>query len=223
MKRPRVVAIVPSAGYGKRLGAKDKKPFVLLAGKPLVSYALRTLDNCKAVDGIIAATERVCVGRLKKIARRFKIRKLIDVVVGGKTRFESVRNCMKRVDPSFDIVIIHDAARPLIDEKTINKAIAASVKFGSAVVAVPESDTIKLTDKSLFIKGTIDRTKVFRAQTPQAFRCSFIKKAYSKRSGSVTDDASLIERRTRVKIVEGSYRNLKVTTKEDLRIAEALL
>lgn len=223
MKCPRVVAIVPSAGFGKRLGAKDKKPFVLLGGKPLASYALKTLDKCKDVDGIIVATERQCIERLRGIAKRFKIRKLIDVVVGGKTRLESVRNCMKRVGPSFDIVIIHDAARPFIDADTISRAIRAAVKFGASVVAVPENDTVKLTNEGLFVKSTLDRTKIYRAQTPQTFRYSIIKKAYSGKCGKCTDDASLVEHNRRVRIVEGSYRNLKVTTKEDLKIAEALL
>ena len=118
MRSPRVVAIVPSAGCGKRLGARTKKPFVMLGGRPLVSHALKTLNECKGVDGIIVASEKDCVKRLKDIARRSKISKLIDVVVGGATRFESVRNCMKRVDASFDIVIIHDLSLIHISEPT---------------------------------------------------------------------------------------------------------
>lgn len=222
--KARVVAIVPAAGYGKRLGAKVKKPFILLGGKPLVSYALRTLNSCPRVNGIIIASERSCVKRLKRIAKRFKINKLIDVVVGGKTRSESVRNCMKRIDPSFDIVIIHDAARPLIDKKTIEKTVKVAQIFGSCIVAVPESDTIKSAGRDLFIKATLDRNKIFRAQTPQAFRSAVIRKAYSVKRAGVTDDASLVEAiGGRVKIIEGSYKNLKITTREDLKIAEALL
>ena len=224
MRPSRVVAIVPAAGYGKRLGQKAKKPFILLRGKPLVSYALTTLNSCKCVNGIIVASERSCVKRLKRIAKRFEINKLIDVVVGGKTRFESVRNCMKRLGPAFDIVIIHDAARPLVDKRTIERTVKAAQKFGSCVAAVPENDTVKLAGKDLFIKGTLPRNKIFRAQTPQAFRSSIIKKAYSVDTAGATDDASLVEAiGGRVKIVEGSYRNMKITTKEDLKIAEVLL
>ena len=224
MRLPRVVAIIPAAGHGKRLGAKVKKPFILLDGKPLISYALTTLNSCKCINGIIIASERSYVKRFKEIAKRFEISKLIDVVVGGKTRFESVRNCIKRVDPSFDIVIIHDAARPLIDKRTVEKSIKAAQIFGSCVVAIPESDTVKLVDKDFFIKGTLDRNKIFRAQTPQTFKLNIIKKAYSANAVWVTDDASLVEAMgSRVKIVEGSYRNLKITTKEDLKSAEALL
>jgi 2-C-methyl-D-erythritol 4-phosphate cytidylyltransferase len=189
----------------------------------LVSYALKALNDCEKIDGIIVATEQPCVKRLKNIARRFKIRKLIDVVVGGKTRFESVRNCIKRAGSSFDIVLIHDAARPLIDKELIDRSINAALKFGACVAAIAENDTVKLVDKNLFIKKTLDRSKIYRAQTPQAFKFSLIKKYYFTGHGKVTDDASLLESIRRVKIVEGSYKNLKVTTKEDIKIAEALL
>ncbi len=220
----RVVAIIPAGGRGARLGAKEKKPFVILGGKPLVSYALKTFDDCDLIDGIIAASERPCVERLKKIAESFKIRKLIDVVVGGRTRSESVRNCIKRIDFPADIVVIHDAARPFVDEGAIRRSIAAAVKFGAGLAAVPESDTVKFTGKNLFVKETLDRNKIFRAQTPQAFRYSLIKKAYAGFGNGVTDDAGLLEKTGhRVKIVMGSYRNLKITTIEDLKIAEALL
>jgi len=224
VKRPKVVAIVPAAGYGRRLGAGKKKPFVLLGGKPLVSYALKTLDGCKAIDGIVVAAKRPCIKRLKNIAKQAGIRKLIDVVAGGKTRFESVRNCMKSIGPTFDVVLIHDAARPLIDEDTIERSINAAARFGASIAGLPESDTVKLADKGLFIKKTLDRNRIFRAQTPQAFRYELIKKAYLRAGAGVTDDAGLVEAiGVRVKIVEGSFRNLKITTKEDLKIAEALL
>ena len=225
MKHPRVVAIIPAAGCGKRLRNRLKKPFVLLGGKPLVSYALNTFNSCKCINGIIIASERSCVKRLKEIAKRFKINKLIDVVVGGKTRFESVRNCMKRVDASFDIVIIHDAARPFIDRRTIEKSVKAAQSFGSCVVAVPESDTVKLAGKDLFIKGTLDRSRIFRAGTPQAFRYDIIKKAYALRGrADITDDAALVEHLgIPVKVFHGGCRNIKITTKEDLRLAEAML
>ena len=224
MKPLRVVAIVPAAGYGKRLRAGKKKPFVLLGGKPLVSYALKALEASKEISGIIVACERPCVKRLRDIAKRFRIHKLIDVVVGGHTRFESVRNCMRKIGASFDIVLIHDAARPFVDKKTIAQAIKTAAKFGACVVAVPESDTVKSADSSRFIEDTLDRNKIFRAQTPQAFRYRIIKEAYSVSKGNnITDDAGLIEKDHRVKIIEGSYKNLKITTREDLKIAEALL
>lgn len=220
----KTVAIIASGGYGKRLGLKVKKPFVLLGGKPLVSYALKAMERCKAVDAIIVAAERPCIGRLKAIAGRLKMRKLIGVVAGGKTRAESVCNCIAWLEEPFDIILIHDAARPLVDKALIESVIKTAASSGAAIAAVPESDTVKLVGGGRFIKATLPRSKIFRAQTPQAFRADIIKKAYSAGGAYFTDDAAAAEAfGCRVKIVEGSYRNLKITTKEDLKIAEALL
>jgi len=223
--RPRVVAIVPAAGYGKRLGLKKKKPFVLLKGKPLVVYALQALDKSRAIDGIIIAAEKPCVKYFKALVKKFKFRKVIDVVTGGRTRFESVKNCLEMVDDSFDIVLIHDGARPLVGEDEISGSVALARKYGACIVAVPESDTVKLSDKKLFIAGTLDRNTIFRAQTPQTFARGLIKRAYEKaKSGSFTDDAGLMESLGhRVKILKGSYKNIKITTKEDLKLAEVIL
>jgi 2-C-methyl-D-erythritol 4-phosphate cytidylyltransferase len=222
----KTIAIVPAAGSGRRLGARTKKPFVLLGGKPLLSYALKALNGCKSIDAIIVASERSCVAKVEKIAERFKINKLMGVVVGGKTRFESVRNCIKKISPDFDIVLIHDAARPFIDDATIERSIAAAKKFGASVAAVRESDTVKLSDHDLFVVKTLNRRDIFRAQTPQVLRYAIAKRAFrhaASRSG-VTDDVSIAERiGVRVKIVDGSYRNIKITTKEDIKFAKGLL
>ncbi len=222
--RPRVVAIVPSAGYGRRLGLKKKKPFVLLNGKPIVSYALKTLDGCSAIDRIIIASENSCVNSFKALAKRYRFKKVTDVIIGGKTRAESVRNCLKIVDRSFDIVLIHDGARPFVTKSMIEESIRLSRKYGGCVVAVPESDTVKLADKGMFIKDTPDRSRLFRAQTPQTFRREVIKKAYAGFKKGVTDDSGLAEKTgARIAILEGSYKNIKITTKEDLKFAEVLI
>lgn len=222
--RPRTVAIVPSAGYGRRLGLKKKKPFVLLNDRPLVSYALKTLNGCRAVDRIIVASEKNCVKSLRALVNKFRFKKVTDVVVGGKTRAESVENCLKIVDTSFDIVLIHDGARPFVEESMIESSIRLAKKYGGCIVAVPENDTVKLAGRDLFIKKTLDRSRLFRAQTPQAFRRSLIQKAYAGIKKGVTDDSGLAEKTgVRVKILEGSYKNIKITTKEDLKFAEVLL
>ena len=223
--RIKTVAVVPSAGYGKRLGLKKKKPFVSLKGKPLVSYALSALNSCGAIDGIIIACEELCVGSFKALVRKFKLHKVIDIVIGGSTRFESVRNCLERVDESFDIVLIHDGARPFIDHPLIEGSIRLAARYGGAIVAVPEYDTVKLVDKNLFIKNTLDRRYVFRAQTPQAFRRELIKSAYKTRARKIiTDDSALAEELdARIKILKGSCKNMKITTREDLKLAEVFL
>lgn len=223
MKRNSVVAIVPSAGCGRRLGLKKKKPFVLLGGKPIVAYALASLQACPEIDAIIIAAEKSCIENFKKLAGRFS--KVIAIIAGGKTRYESVKNCLRAIGPSFEIALIHDGARPFVDRRMVKDAVKLAVRYGASVAAVPESDTVKLSGRSLFIVKTLDRQRIFRIQTPQAFRMSVIRKAYfSGRKKSATDDAGLVEAiGGRVKIFEGSYRNMKITTKEDLKLAEVFL
>jgi len=222
----KVAAIVPAAGSGKRLGAKDKKPFVLLAGKPLVSYALKALDSSKCIDQIYVAADPDSIGRLKSIIDKYGIKKVVKVVAGGRTRSASVKNCFDRVDPSCDIVLIHDGARPFPGSLDIMNSVLLADKFGGCVTAIPMTDTVKLAGKKLFVNKTIDRKFLWRAQTPQAFRYGSLKKALKKMKdfSSATDDAFMLERLgVKVKILEGSPRNIKVTTKEDLKMAEVLI
>lgn len=225
MRKIRTVAIVPAAGRGSRLGAGVPKPFVRLGGRPLVVYALKAMQSCAAIDAVIVAAEPSCVGRVERLARRYRLTKVVAVVAGGRTRSASVRNCLKRIPAGCEAVLIHDAARPFVERRMIEGAVRAAKRFGACVAAVPETDTLKLVDKKMSVRRTLDRSSIFRAQTPQAFRLDVIFKAY--RAGAkplVTDDAAMVERAGRtVKIIPGSYRNIKITTREDLKIAEALL
>lgn len=197
----------------------------MLGGKPLVTYALKTLNSSTHIDAILIAAEKKCVGRFKRLVKKFKLSKVIDVVCGGATRAESVRNCLKAAGTGFDIVLVHDGARPFVDRAAIAGSIRLAAMYGGCIVAVAEHDTVKLSDTKLFISKTLDRKRVFRAQTPQVFRRELIEKAYAvKHIGRATDDAGLVERSGgRVKIFEGSSRNIKVTTREDLKLAEVLL
>jgi len=224
--KPKVAAIVPAAGSGRRLGAPDKKPFVLLAGKPLITYALKALDSSEYIDEIYVAADPDSVGRLKSVIDKYGIRKVLKVVAGGKTRAGSVKNCFDLVDPTCDVVLIHDGARPFPGECDIINSVLLAVKFGGCITAIPMTDTVKLAGKGLFVKRTIDRSSLWRAQTPQAFRYDVLKKALgaSEDISRVTDDASILERLgKKVKILRGSPGNIKVTTREDLKMAEALL
>lgn len=222
----RVVAIVPAAGSGKRLGTGQKKPFVLLAGKPLITYALKALNSSKYIDQIYVAASPDSVGRLKDIVSEYGIRKVVKVVAGATTRTGSVKNCFDLVSPLCDIVLIHDGARPFPGDSDIMKSVLLAGKFGGCVTAIPMTDTVKFADKGLFVKKTIDRSSLWRAQTPQAFRYGILKKALNAVTdiSSVTDDASMLERLgKKIKILKGSPRNIKVTTKEDLKMAEVLI
>lgn len=222
----KVAAIVPAAGSGKRLGAKDKKPFVLLAGKPLITYALKALASSNYIDKIYVASDPDSIGRLKSIIDKYGIKKVAKVVAGGKTRAGSVKNCFNLVDPLCDIVLIHDGARPFPGSSDIMNSVLLAGKFGGCITAIPMTDTVKLAGKDLFIKKTIDRSSLWRAQTPQAFRYGILKKALNRVNNvsNVTDDSSALERSgLKVKILKGSPRNIKVTTEEDLKIAEVLI
>ncbi|MDP3730625.1 MAG: 2-C-methyl-D-erythritol 4-phosphate cytidylyltransferase [Candidatus Omnitrophota bacterium] len=224
--RYKVAAIVPAAGSGHRLEAQDKKPFVLLAGRPLITYALKALDSSKHIDQIYVAADPSSIARLKGIISKYGIKKVAGVVAGGSSRAGSVKNCFDLVDPLCDIVLIHDGARPFPGDSDIMNSVILAGKFGGCVTAIPMTDTVKLAGKGFFVKRTIDRSSLWRAQTPQAFRYGILKKALSriKNISSVTDDAFLLERLGKpVKILKGSSRNIKVTTKEDLKIAEVLI
>ncbi len=221
------VAIIPAAGSGKRLGFKLDKPFVRLAKKPIIAYCLEVLESSPYIDAIIVATRKRNLGRLRRLIKRYNFKKIKDVVIGGETRFESVRNCLKKVNPSCDVVLVHDACRPFLSHDFIRKSVRLADKFGGCCVSVKEGDTLKVAGEDLFIRGSLDRSAIWRAQTPQTFRRSIIAVAYKakiKDSSKVTDDSSLVENlKKKVKILHGSYKNIKITTKEDLKFAEAIL
>jgi 2-C-methyl-D-erythritol 4-phosphate cytidylyltransferase len=221
----RTIAVVPAAGCGRRLGLRTKKPFVLLNGKPIIAHTLAALEKCPAVDEIIVASERSCAGKFREMVKRYRFRKVSGIVIGGKTRFESVKNCLAKIEPLCDIVIVHDGARPFIDGACLSESVKLARKYGACIVGVWETDTVKLVNSSLVIKKTLDRARIFRAQTPQTFRRDVIKRAYElKGAAGITDDAGLVERLGKqVRVLAGSYRNIKITTKEDIALAEALL
>lgn len=226
MTRPRVVAIVPAAGSGKRLGSRKKKPFVILGGKPLIVYALKALNSSAYIDKIIIAGGASSIGRIKKIVRKYGLNKTEAVIKGGRTRAESVRNCFNAIKTPCDMVLVHDAARPFLSDDAIKSSIRCAEKHGACITAIRQTDTVKSAQRDMFIQKTLDRSLLWRAQTPQVFKYSLFKKAIKLmgRWRSITDDSYILERMgKRVKISEGSERNIKITTKEDLKIAEVFL
>ncbi len=221
----RAVAVVPAAGYGRRLGLRVKKPFVLLKGKPVIAHTLDALEKCSAVDEIMIASEKSCVRKFRDLVKRYRFRKVSDIVIGGKTRFESVKNCLAKIGPSCGIVIVHDGARPFMDGADLSGSVKLARKYGACIVGVWETDTVKLVDRGLVVKRTLDRARIFRAQTPQVFKRDIIMKAYELKGNiKITDDAGLVERMGKpVKVLVGNHRNIKITTREDITLAEALL
>ncbi len=219
----KIVCVVPAAGTGKRLREPDEKAFVLLKGKPLIIHTLERIASSPLIDHIVPVISPKNKKRFKALLKKYKVKKIKTVAPGGKERSDSVMNGLCEAKEA-DIVLIHDGARPFVSKNDIKKVVASSKKYGAAIPAIPAKQTIKVVSKRLFIKNTPERKRLYEAQTPQGFRREIILGAYKKigKSG-LTDDAALAEKAGfRVKIVKGSSGNIKVTTPEDLKLAEIL-
>jgi 2-C-methyl-D-erythritol 4-phosphate cytidylyltransferase len=209
----KVAVIIAAGGSGKRMGRP--KQFLPLAGKAVVEWTIEVFRKIKVVGQIVLAVPEDDLERAKNLG--------VTVVAGGEERGDSVKNGLKAVAFDTDIVMIHDGARPLITPDIIEKAISEAKEYGAAIVGVPVKDTIKRVGDDLIIKDTVDRQALWSAQTPQVFKYEIITRAYAKK-GSATDDAKLVEDLgIKVKMVMGSYENIKITTPEDLIVAEAIL
>lgn len=216
--------VIPAAGSSKRMrGFSKRKPFILLGGKPIIGYVLDIFKKLAGVKEIILVVN----GKDLKSAKRYFQSGRIKIVRGGRTRKDSVYNGLRALGGSPDIILIHDGARPFVTGGLIMRSVRAAARFGAAVAAVPVIPTIKKADKNGFVDKTLDRKSLWEIQTPQAFKRDLIIKAFrqSGRSGEeITDDAMLVEKAgRRVKLIMGSYRNIKITSPQDLAIAEALL
>jgi len=220
----RAVAVLPAAGAGRRMGGV-RKPLIELAGEPMLLHALRPFLAHPAVVQAIVALAPQEAQRPPEWLTTLDPR--IRVVAGGAERGDSVRNGLEAVPGDADVVLIHDAARPLVSAAEVERAIAAAAQGVGAVVAVPVVDTLKQADERGHVIGTRERAGLWQAQTPQAFPRAMIVEAYRRaaRDGvTATDDAALVERYGgAVVLIEGSRANIKVTTPHDLELARALL
>ncbi|HEY6974435.1 MAG TPA: 2-C-methyl-D-erythritol 4-phosphate cytidylyltransferase [Nitrospiraceae bacterium] len=224
----RVVAIVPAAGRGLRMGGSVPKQFLSLGGEPLVVHSLRILQAAAIVDEIILAVPATdldyCTNDLVKQHGFSKVRK---VVAGGLERQDSVRQALGHVTEETEIVLVHDAVRPFLTGQMVNDVIAMADKQGAAIIALPMRDTVKQVDSDHVIQRTVDRRPLWLAQTPQAFRRQWLQEAHRKAHAEgihATDDAYLVEWLGHsVMVVEGSGENIKVTRPEDMVIGEAIL
>lgn len=221
-----VSVIVLAAGKGERFCSAIPKPFVKLAGRPVIEHCLKTFGSLRDVRQVICAVSPEGIGRLQRIVNRLRLPGW-RIVPGGARRQDSVRNALRALDPRADIVLIHDGVRPLVARATVAAVIREAARSGAAIAAVPAKATIKkvaVKAGRARVKGTLRREELWEVQTPQGFRRKLIIDAYAGGRGSVTDDASLVERMGRpVAIVAGEYTNIKITTPEDLVIAEALI
>ncbi|SHJ60432.1 2-C-methyl-D-erythritol 4-phosphate cytidylyltransferase [Parasporobacterium paucivorans] len=224
------VALVLAAGSGTRMQSETKKQFIVLDQKPILYYSLKAFEE-SGVEKIVIVTSKEDIDYCRKgIVERYHFSKVTEIVEGGAQRFHSVYRGLKAVGDC-DNVLIHDAARPMITTELIEDIRSALREHKAVITAVPVKDTIKSSDPDGFVTGTPDRKALWQVQTPQAFRFDLIKAAYGYviREGmeDVTDDGMALERYThgseRIKLLEGSYENIKVTTPEDLLIATVFL
>lgn len=220
-EHPRAAAVIPAGGAGLRMGGV-RKQYLELEGQPILLHAVRAFMEHPAVRWVVVALPAEDMARPPLF-----LPEGVTVVAGGAERGDSVRLALEAVPASAEVVLIHDAARPLVPRAVIDRALAAATAGVGAVAAIPVSDTLKRAAADGTVEATVERAGLWRAQTPQAFPRGMIVEAYARaaREGVVaTDDAALVERYGgRVVLVEGSPRNLKVTTPEDLRLAALLL
>lgn len=211
----KVAAIIAAGGSGKRMGRP--KQFLPLLGRMVLEWSLEVFKKIRSIEQIILTVSGDDLERARNLG--------VLVTEGGVARQDSVANGLKLVSPDCDLVLIHDGARPLITPDIVEKAIAEAGEHGAVAVGVPVTDTIKQVESGEWtVEKTVDRGKLWSAQTPQVFKYEIITQAYKKAKRKVTDDAQLVEDLgIKVKMIMGSYQNIKITSPEDLLIAEAIL
>jgi 2-C-methyl-D-erythritol 4-phosphate cytidylyltransferase len=223
-------ALIPAAGMGKRMGASINKQYLQLAGMPIVARTISVFENAPFIDGIFLVTPADEIPYCREhVVEAHGFRKVLEIVPGGRERQNSVMNgllALQRQAGEHDVVLIHDGVRPLISRELLRESIEVARGCDGALVAVPAKDSIKTVRDGLVI-DTPDRDTLWQAQTPQSFRFGVIFAAHraAEQEGFMgTDDASLVERRGgAIRIVRGDYRNIKITTPEDIVLAEAFL
>ena len=226
----RIGAVILAGGRGSRMHSDIQKQYMLLDGRPLIAYALEAFERSCADDLVLVTGAGEAEFVQKEILPPLGLTKLRSIVTGGKERYHSVYEGLKALR-NCDYVLIHDGARPLVTEAVISRAVQAAVQNDACVVGMPVKDTIKVADAHGFAESTPDRSLLWQVQTPQAFAYPLVRGAYDRLMADetlqkgITDDAMVVEHLsgTKVRLVEGSYENLKVTTPDDLVLAEALL
>ncbi len=226
MVKENVVAIVPCAGVGKRFGADTNKPFEMLGGKPLMLWAIQTLGGLGEITEIIPVVKEDSMESAAELFESYNVQKVKRIAPGGRERQDSVYHGLNLVEDKRAVVLVHDGVRPLIEPHVVRYALKELKDCDGVVVGVPVKDTIKDVRDGV-VRKTLQRDVLWAVQTPQIFRYGTILQAYEKAAVdgfSATDDSSLVEQfGGKVKMVTGSYTNIKITTPGDLLIAEQFL
>jgi 2-C-methyl-D-erythritol 4-phosphate cytidylyltransferase len=220
-------AIIAAAGRGNRMASDRPKQFLLLAGTPIVVHTLKRFEECESIQEIIVVLPAEDSAGFLSMVGKFDLRKLVKIVPGGSTRADSVkRGLMSIRAATADIVAVHDGVRPFVSVEEIDRTVASAGQTGAAILVGPVVDTIKEVNGDSVIR-TLNRKQLRRALTPQCFRYDLLKRAFENidvNDPSITDESFLVEKLgEKVAIVEGSPANIKITTKQDLLVAEAYL
>ena len=222
-----VTAIFPAAGASRRMKIGTNKNFLELDGEKMLLRTLKTFSKVERINFFIVVVAENEFDEVEKILCAEKNLKPYKIVVGGSERQYSIANGLKFVPDDSDIVLVHDAARPLVNLQTIEEVIDAAEKFDGAIAAVREKNTVKIIDAENFVRETPSRSEIVSVQTPQGFKKKILFSAYAaaeKDNFLGTDDSSLVERiGGKIKIIWSDYSNIKITTPEDLKIAESFL
>lgn len=224
MQKAKCTAIVLAAGQGRRMGTEVQKQYLEINGKPMLYYSLYTMERSQIIDEVVLVVgekqEEYC---RQNIVEKYGFSKVKSIVQGGAERYYSVWNGLQEVGEGY--VFIHDGARPFLTDDIIKRAYETVIVCKACVVGMPVKDTIKIADDAGIVVDTPPRSSVWMIQTPQVFETALVKQAYAKlveqKQIQVTDDAMVVEQMLghKVKLVEGSYENIKITTPEDLKIA----
>ena len=228
-RKKSAVGIVPAAGLGIRMGAGRPKQFLEVKGVPVLALTLRTLQECDAVDRIIVTAPKEALAHCREeIVGKFGLDKVAAVVPGGRRRQDSVRRGLDAAGKGFDLAVIHDGVRPLAGCGLVEAVLHAAEEYGAAVAGLQATETVKEADESGCVLKTLDRSRIWLIQTPQAFSFEIIRQAHDRaeREGwpEATDDAALVEQiGVPVKIVPGLQQNIKVTIPADLEVVRLFL
>lgn len=222
-----ISAIIVAAGSSSRMGQGIDKQMIMLGAMPVLAHSIRVFEQCASVDEIIVVTKAEHIMDVGSMAEEFGFRKLRCVVAGGATRQESVSNGISSCSDNADFYIIHDGARPLVPDYTVNSVIENALIYGAAAAAVPVKDTVKRVGADRKVEQTIDRSNLYQVQTPQMFSVDTYRMSLKQAIHmglDLTDDCQLFERAGHtVYLCEGDYKNIKITTPEDIAIARALM
>lgn len=225
--RPYCTAVIMAAGKGKRMGTDISKQFLPVCGKEILAWTVEKFEASPAVDEIILMAGTEGIEEVRELCTKYSWKKVCQVALGGKERQDSVANGLSLLSEKTEIVLIHDGVRPFVTERMIEASIEGALSYGGCVIGVPAKDTIKVCDKAQMAVETPDRCTLWQIQTPQTFDRKVICQAYDQAKEDRflgTDDASVAEYAGyKVFVAMGDYRNIKITTKEDLIIAEAFI